>query len=64
MPTILTDLTHRITNAAAEKLHSEIATIQKRVCGFRNRGNFKIAFYFYCGGLDLHPVSATHREIG
>ncbi len=61
---ILTYFKHRITNAVAEGLNSKIATIQKRACGFRNRDYFKIAIYFHCGGLDLYPVSATHRKPG
>jgi hypothetical protein len=48
----------------AQGLNSKIATIQKRACGFRNRDNFKIAVYFHCGGLDLYPVSMTHRKVG
>lgn len=61
---VLTYFKHRITNAVAEGLNSKIATIQKRACGFRNRDNFKIAVYFHCGGLDLFPVSTTHRKVG
>lgn len=64
LPNILTYFTHRITNAVAEGLNSKIATVQKRACGFRNRDNFKIAIYFHCGGLDLYPVSVTHRKVG
>ncbi|MFC3109585.1 transposase [Undibacterium arcticum] len=63
-PNILTYFKHRITNAVAEGLNSKIATVQKRACGFRNRDNFKIAVYFHCGGLDLYPVSMTHRKPG
>jgi transposase len=47
---------HRITNAVAEGLKSKIQTIKKRAYGFRNRENFKLAIYFHCGGLDLHPT--------
>lgn len=64
LPNILTYFTHPITNAVAEGLNSKIATLQKRACGFRNRDNFKIAIYFHCGGLDLYPVSVTHRKPG
>jgi transposase len=64
LPNILTDFTHRITNAVAEGLNSKIATIQKRACGYRNRDHFKIAVYFHCSGLDLYPVSETHRKVG
>jgi transposase len=41
LPNILTYFTHRITNAVAEGLNSKIATVQKRACGFRNRGPFQ-----------------------
>ena len=47
--------THRITNAVAEGINSKIQSIKRRVCGFRNRENYKTAIHFYCGGLDLHP---------
>jgi len=59
---ILTFLKHRITNAVSEGLNSTIQTIKKMACGFRNRDHFKIAIYFHCGGLDLHPV--THWKVG
>ena len=62
LPNILTYFKHHITNAVAEGLNSKIATVQKRACGFRNRDNFKIAVYFHCGGLDLYPISMTHRK--
>ena len=26
--------------------------------GYRNRDHFKTAIYFFCGGLDLNPVSS------
>lgn len=61
---VLTYFTHRITNAVAEGLNSKIATIQKRACGFRNRDHFKIAVYFYCGGLNLMPQRATPTKVG
>ena len=47
--------THGITNAVAEGINSKIMSIKRRVGGYRNRENFKIAIYFYCGGLDLYP---------
>jgi len=46
---------HRITNAVAEGLNSKIMSIKRRARGFRNPENFKIAIFFYCGGLDLRP---------
>jgi transposase len=47
--------THRITNSVAEGMNSKIMSIKRRVGGYRNRENFKIAIFFYCGGLDLYP---------
>ena len=47
--------THGITNATAEGINSKIQAIKRRVGGYRNKENFKIAIFFYCGGLDLHP---------
>jgi transposase len=45
-----------ITNAAVEGLNSRIAAIKQRACGFRNMENFKMAIYFFCGGLNLYPL--------
>lgn len=44
---VLTYFKHRITNAAAEELNSNITPIQKRACGFRSLDHFKIAVYFH-----------------
>jgi len=63
LPNVLTYFKHRITNAVAEGLNSKIATVQKRACGYRNPDHFKIAVYFYCGGLNLYP-QATHTKVG
>lgn len=59
---ILTCFRHRITNAVSEGLNSRVETIRRRAYGFRNRQHFKIAIYFYCGGLNLYPV--THTKVG
>ena len=64
LPNVLTYFKHRITNAVAEGLNSKIATVQKRACGYRNPNHFKIAVYFHCGGLNLHPAAVTHRNVG
>jgi len=52
---IVTFCRHRITNAAAEGINSRIQAIKSRARGYRNVENFKIAIYFFCGGLDLDP---------
>ena len=54
---VMTYFTHRITNAVAEGVNNKIQTIKKRAYGFSNREHFKIAIYFHCGGLALHPSS-------
>lgn len=55
---ILTFCRHRITNGVAEGLNSKIMAIRRKACGYRNRDHFKTAIYFFCGGLDLYPVSS------
>jgi transposase len=55
---ILTFCHHRITNGVAEGLNSKIMAIKRKACGYRNRDHFKTAIYFFCGGLDLYPVSS------
>jgi transposase len=52
---VLTYYRHWITNAVSEGLNSKIMSIKRRAAGFRNRDSFKMAIYFYCGGLDLYP---------
>jgi transposase len=46
---------HQVTNAVAEGLNSKIMSIKRRAGGYRNPEHFKIAIYFFCGGLDLYP---------
>ena len=55
LPNVVSYCTHKITNAVAEGMNSKIMSIKRRVGGYRNPQNFKIAIYFYCGGLDLYP---------
>ena len=59
---ILSFFHHRITNAGSESLNSRIQAIRVAARGFPNRGHFKTAIYFHCGGLDLYP--ATHAIPG
>jgi transposase len=49
---------HRITNGVAEGLNSKIMAIKRKASGDRNREHFKTAIHFFCGGLDLYPVSS------
>lgn len=55
---ILTYSKHRITNAATEGINSQIETLRKAACGFRNKQRFRTVILFHLGGLDLYP--ATH----
>ena len=55
LPHVVSYCTHKITNGVAEGLNSKIMSIKRLVGGFRNRGNFKTAIFFHCGGLDLYP---------
>ena len=53
---IKTYFEHRITNAGAESINSEIQKVKCMSRGFRNRERFRNAIYFHCGGLDLPPA--------
>ena len=48
---------HRITNAAAEGFNSIIQTLKANARGFRSFDNFRTRILFFCGKLDLLPVS-------
>jgi transposase len=48
---------HRITNAAAEGFNSIIQGIKSNARGFRNFEHFRARILFFCGKLDLLPVS-------
>jgi len=48
---------HRITNAAAEGFNSIIQTLKANARGFRSFDNFRTRILFFCGKLDLMPVS-------
>ena len=55
---VLTYSKHRITNATTEGINSQIETLRKAACGFRNKQRFRTVILFHLGGLDLYP--ATH----
>jgi transposase len=55
LPNLLTYFTHKITNATSEGINSKIQTFKLMACGYRNRGHYKTAILFHCGGLDLYP---------
>jgi transposase len=52
---IVTYARHRITNALGESINSKIEKVKRLACGYRNRGHYRTAIYFHCGGLDLYP---------
>ena len=52
---------HRITNAGAEAINTQVQQVKARSRGFRNRERFKMAIYFHCGGLDLYPAAVARR---
>ena len=41
---------------AAEAINGKIMVTKRRACGCRNKEHFKTVIYFFCGGLDLHPL--------
>lgn len=62
LPNVLTYFRHPITNAMAEGINSQIQRIKHDACGYRNREHFKMAIYFYCGGLALYPLENWHNS--
>jgi transposase len=52
----------RVTNAHLESVNAKIQALKKRACGYRNRGHFRHAILFHCGGLDLYPRSHAHTK--
>ena len=55
---IMSYFKHRLTNATTEGINSQIETLWKAACGFRNKKRFRTIILFHLGGLDLYP--ATH----
>lgn len=55
---ILSYCKHRISNATTEGINSQIETLRKAACGFRNKQRFRTVILFNLGGLHLYP--ATH----
>jgi transposase len=58
LETILTELTHRITNAVTDGLNAKNQWITSSFRGFRNRERFRLAVLFHCGGLELEPTTS------
>ena len=55
LPNILTYFKHRISNTAAEGLHSKIQTVKTNARGYCSFYGFRNSILFYCGGLDMTP---------
>lgn len=47
---VLTDFTHRISNAVTERHNSRMPSAQGGVCGDREPDHFKIATYIHVAG--------------
>jgi transposase len=54
---ILNYTNHHITNATVEGINSQIETLWKSACGFRNKKRFRTVILFHFGGLDLYPIT-------
>jgi transposase len=54
---ILSYCKHRITNAMTEGINSQIETLRKAACGYRNKQRLRTVILFHLGGLDLYPVT-------
>ena len=61
---VLNAATTDVTNARAEAINSRIQWVKRMACGYRNRENFRTAFYFHLGGLDLYPdaLKSAHSK--
>ena len=55
---VLNYFQHPITNAMSEGINSQIETLWKAACGYRNKQRFRTAILFHLGGLDMAP--STH----
>jgi len=56
---ILNAIVLKSHNGHSESMNSRIQRIKRKACGFRNRGRFRNAIYFHCGGLNLYPQTLT-----
>jgi transposase len=58
LPNIVSDCTHRFTNATAKGFDSTIISIKRRDSGYRDVEHFKTAIFTYRGGPNLYPPYA------
>lgn len=54
---VLTYFKHHITNAASEGFNSRIQSLKSNARGFRNFANYRTRILFFCGKLNLQPVT-------
>ena len=54
---LLSYFRHRVTNATAEGFNSRIQSIKSAARGFRSFKNYRLRILFYCGKLDLMPIT-------
>jgi len=54
---ILSYCKHPITNAMTEGINSQIETLRKAACGYRNKHRLRTVILFHLGGLNLYPVT-------
>lgn len=58
LPGVLAYLRHRVTNAEAEGMNSQIQRIKANARGFRGGTNFRRAILFFLGRLRLYPQTS------
>ncbi|NMC80370.1 MAG: ISL3 family transposase [Chloroflexi bacterium] len=57
---ILAWFRHRITNAVTEGLNSKIQALKSMARGIRLFQHYRTRILFYCGKLDLYPITRAH----
>ena len=59
---VMNAVTSSITNARVEGINRKIQWIKRKACGYRNRECFRMAIYFYLGGLNLYPQKLVNAH--
>jgi transposase len=54
---LLTYFTYPIANAMSEGFNSKIQSLKHAARGFRSFENFRIRILFFCGRLNLYPIT-------
>jgi transposase len=60
LPNLVSYFRHRVTNALSEGFNSVIQSIKSAARGFRAFDNYRIRILFFCGKLDLQPITTSH----